>query len=417
MIEIKESSTYSSSPLKLDKSLSNFNCSCSLSEQDSIKGLLYIKKNCIAFISEDQSEEQTIQINFKEINQINYNEEDIEIDMKNENKINLCAFDEINSAIDKIKFTYELFKENDNKDDKNISFSDSDSNFDNDENNKTSLSSKVSLNSSISNDASTKNIFSIEEDKDKKPLKENQSTNNIKKLVLNEEKDENKSFIRNNSSNNFTINKKIELFEPKEDKPIIPEKIKFTEINSDLDYEVCKKIINIPPKEFFEKYQTNKNHETSYHAYYDWVGEYSEISVPEWEKIDNKKNSDIQKYQRNEKFCLALHGVPLINKSNVEKICTYWIDKEGTYYLHSLSKSNGVPLSDKFTVETMTEFHPYMNNTKTVLRTYVRTNIIKWTIFKLALISQGKKTYSQEIEKWFKFISEKGDKIEGDYCI
>ena len=155
--------------------------------------------------------------------------------MKNENKINLCAFDEINSAIDKIKFTYELFKENDNKDDKNISFSDSDSNFDNDENNKTSLSSKVSLNSSISNDASTKNIFSIEEDKDKKPLKENQSTNNIKKLVLNEEKDENKSVIRNNSSNNFTINKKIELFEPKEDKPIIPEKIKFPEINSDLD--------------------------------------------------------------------------------------------------------------------------------------------------------------------------------------
>ena len=173
----------------------------------------------------------------------------------------------------------------------------------------------------------------------------------------------------------------------------------------------------MPPKEFFEKYQTNKNHETSYHAYYDWVGEYSEISVPEWEKIDDKKNSEVQKYQRNEKFCLALHGVPLINKSNVEKICTYWIDKDGTYYLHSLSKSTGVPLSDKFTVETMTEFHPYMNNTKTVLRTYVRTNIIKWTIFKLALISQGKKTYSQEIEKWFKFISEKGDKIEGDYCI
>ena len=80
MIEIKESSTDSSSPLKLDKSLSNFNCSFSISEQDAIKGLLYIKKNCIAFISEEQNKEQTIQINFKEINQINYNEEDIEID-------------------------------------------------------------------------------------------------------------------------------------------------------------------------------------------------------------------------------------------------------------------------------------------------------------------------------------------------
>ena len=33
----------------------------------------------------------------------------------------------------------------------------------------------------------------------------------------------------------------------------------------------------------------------------------------------------------------------------------------------------------------------------------------------MALIYQGKKTYTQEIEKWLKFITEKGDKIEGDY--
>ena len=56
-----------------------------------------------------------------------------------------------------------------------------------------------------------------------------------------------------------------------------------------------------------------------------------------------------------------------------------------------------------------------MNNTKTVFRTYVRTNILKWTMFKMALIYQGKKTYNQEIEKWLKFMTEKGDKIEGDY--
>lgn len=124
------------------------------------------------------------------------------------------------------------------------------------------------------------------------------------------------------------------------------------------------------------------------------------------------KNSEVQKYQRNEKFCLALHGVPLINKSNVEKICTYWIDKDGTYYLHSLSKSNGVPLSDKFTVETMTEFHPYMNNTKTVLRTYVRTNIIKWTIFKLALISQGKKLILKKLKNGLNLSLKKEIKLK-----
>ena len=69
----------------------------------------------------------------------------------------------------------------------------------------------------------------------------------------------------------------------------------------------------------------------------------------------------------------------------------YYVDQNGTYYLHSISLSNGVPLSDKFNVETHAEFHPYMNNTKTVYRTFVRTNILKWNLFKFALISQGKK--------------------------
>ena len=179
----------------------------------------------------------------------------------------------------------------------------------------------------------------------------------------------------------------------------------------------CKKIIDLPPKEFFEKYLTNKNPETSYEAYYKWVGEYSSINVQNWEKIGSKDKKVVEKYQRKESFCLALHNVPLINKSNVEKICTYWIENDGTYYMNTLSKSNGVPLSSHFTVETFSEFHPFMNNTKTVFSTYVRTNIIKWTMFKMALISQGKKSYNQEVEKWLKFISEKGDKIDGDYCV
>ena len=53
--------------------------------------------------------------------------------------------------------------------------------------------------------------------------------------------------------------------------------------------------------------------------------------------------------------------------------------------MNTLSVSKGVPLADKFTVETNLEFHPHMNNTKTVFRCYVRTNIIKWTLFKFAL--------------------------------
>lgn len=225
------------------------------------------------------------------------------------------------------------------------------------------------------------------------------------------------TFIRNSSPNTFSINRNNESFESEktEEKPIIPEKIEFKKIDKDLDYEICQKIIDLPPKEFFEKYQTEESPETSYSSYYKWVGEYSEINVQNWEKIKQQEKDKIDRYQRKETFCLALHGVPLIDKSNVEKTCTYWIDKDGTYHMNTVSKSRGVPLSDKFTVETWAEFHPYMNNTKTVFRTYVRTNIIKWTVFKKALLSQGKKTYTQEIEKWMKFIEEKGDKIDGDY--
>jgi len=270
--------------------------------------------------------------------------------------------------------------------------------------------------------SSSKNNCSIKNCKKQNSLNGNKSTKNIKRLSFGKEINEDKAIIRNNSSKKLAIRKKLFLIksdksEEKFEKPIIPEKIIFKDIDKNLDHEICKKVIDIPPKEFFEKFQTNKNPETSYTGYYKWVGEYSEIDVGNWEKIKSKKNTDVEKYQRKEKFCLALHGVPLINKSHVEKTCTYWIDKDGTYYMNTLSLSKGVPLADKFNVETNLEFHPYMNNTKTVFRAFVRTNIIKWTLFKMALISQGKKTFSQEIDKWFKFIEEKGNKIIGNYCI
>ena len=308
---------------------------------------------------------------------------------------------------------YKLYIGKEKKEEKDCLTKSDSGNSDNDvddENNKTIPSSKYSSNSSLSNDASVKDDNNIE------TPKIIQSSSNIKKLHLNDEKDEKTEIIRNNSSNDLKISKKLDFLEPKEneEKHIIPEKLKFNKIDPNLDSIICTKIINLPPKEFFEKYQTNKNKETSYHAYYDYVGEYSEVEVQDWVPLEKKEN-EIQKYQRKEKFCISLHGVPLINKSHVVKTCEYWVDNNGTIFFHTLSVSTGVPLSDKFTVETTSEFHPYMNNTKTVFRTYQRTNIIKWTIFKKALVYQGKKTYTTEIEKWLKFITEKGDKIEGDY--
>ena len=428
MIENKEIEILSD-PFKIDNILEDFGCS--ILEENSKKGHLYLNNHCIGFSSEDKG--KNVFLNFNEIKQIILNGENIEIETHKENKINFFSFDDFNSAFNKINSIFKLYIENDLKEEKNFSSDSGDSNNDNDEPNKRALS-KMSLNSSASNDtssSSSQNIISLKKENNAKSLKEAQSTEDIKKLVLDEEKAENNIIIKINSSNN--INKNINLLESKEkgneinketdekekieEKQIIKEKIEFTKMNPDLDYEICKKIIDLPPKEFFEKYQTNKNPETSYDAYYKWVGEYSEINVQNWEKIETKEKKVKEKYQRKESFCLALHNVPLVNKSNVEKVCTYWIENDGAYYMHTFSKSNGVPLSDKFTVETFSEFHPFMNNTKTVFRTYVRTNIIKWSMFKIALISQGKKSYNQEVERWLKFITEKGDKIEGDYCI
>ena len=409
MIETGENLNSKLEQIKSDKAFEDFICSYSLSEQNSIKGKLYYTENNIEFKSE--REENKINLNFKDINNIIINnDENIEIETK-EKKFIFFSFDDAKAVFNKIDMINKLHNEKENKGDKACK-SDSisgDSEGD-DENNKTIPSSKYSLNSSISNDILSK------EDNDIKILKIAQSTSNIKTLHLTDENDEKKEIVRNNSSNDLKVSKKLELIESKEneEKSIIPEKIVFNKIDPNLDAIICTKIINLPPKELFEKYQTNKNKETSYHAYYDYVGEYSEIEVPEWEPLEKKEN-EIQKYQRKEKFLISLHGVPLINKSHVEKTCEYWVDNNGTYFFHTLSLSTGVPLSDKFTFETTAEFHPFMNNTKTVFRTYARTNIIKWTLFKMALIYQGKRNYTQEVENWFKFITEKGDKIEGDY--
>ena len=45
-----------------------------------------------------------------------------------------------------------------------------------------------------------------------------------------------------------------------------------------------------------------KNEDTSYEAYYKWSGEYSEIKIIDWEKINNdntKENKDKEIYKRN----------------------------------------------------------------------------------------------------------------------
>ena len=194
------------------------------------------------------------------------------------------------------------------------------------------------------------------------------------------------------------------------------EEIKFTEIGED-DYEVCKKIINITPKDLFNKYYTNAFPETCFEKYYEWVGDHSNVKISDWEKIEDNENNEIEKYKKTENFSLSLHNVPMVDHSEISKTLTYFVEANGIYKIHNSSKNEGIPFADCFTIEANTELYPYMNGTKTVYRTYVRTNFLQSTFFKGLISSQTKTSYTEEINKWLEFIQEKGEHIEGDYVL
>lgn len=438
---------------KEEKILDDFGCS--ITETIPIPGRLYLTEHYICFGSNLFGFNKKYSIAFNEIIELRLKKANIEIESKinSKKKFSFTSFTDIQIVYKRIKSMCRSYNENistsisDNKNKEEIIpilLSDSEDSDDESEEIITGKTCSSSKKTNSSNDNSPKSNNNINVDKLNNinntsqnlinSLSDNNILNELKKSKTTKdnigENLKNEEIINTNTNTNINTNVKRkkssssikskksegENSPNKKDSNIIEEEeIKFNPIDEDQDYEICRKIVNLSPKDFFEKYQTNSFPETSYKKYYEWIGDYTEINVPDWEKIENPENPGIEKFQRIETFCLALHGVPLINKSNVIKTLKYWIDKDGTYYIKTSSKSQGVPLSDCFLVETTLEFHPYMNNTKTVFRTYVRTNIVKSTLFRGALISQGRKTYTQEINKWFQFIEEKGDKIEGDY--
>ena len=438
---------------KEEKILDDFGCS--ITETIPIPGRLYLTEHYICFGSNLFGFNKKYSIAFNEIIELRLKKANIEIESKinSKKKFSFTSFTDIQIVYKRIKSMCRSYNENistiisDNKNKEEIIrilLSDSEDSDDESEEIITGKTCSSSKKTNSSNDNSPKSNNNINVDKLNNinntsqnlinSLNDNNILNELKKSKTTKdnigENLKNEEMINTNTNTNINTNVKRkkssssikskksegENSPNKKDSNIIEEEeIKFNPIDEDQDCEICRKIVNLSPKDFFEKYQTNSFPETSYKKYYEWIGDYTEINVPDWEKIENPENPGIEKFQRIETFCLALRGVPLINKSNVIKTLKYWVDKDGTYYIKTSSKSQGVPLSDCFLVETTLEFHPYMNNTKTVFRTYVRTNIVKSTLFRGALISQGRKTYTQEINKWFQFIEEKGDKIEGDY--
>jgi hypothetical protein len=195
------------------------------------------------------------------------------------------------------------------------------------------------------------------------------------------------------------------------------EEIEFEPIDPEQDYEAYKKIIDISPKEFFNKFYSDTNEETNTLTFCNWAGGHTNIKISGWEKIENNENSEIEKFKKTESFTLALHGVPMVDHSDIVKNMTYYIKKDGTYIFKISTINKGVPSSDCFTIEATTELYPYKNGTKTIYRAYVRTNFIKSTFLKYMIASQTKKSFKNEVDKWLEFIQLKGTNIEGDYTI
>ena len=191
------------------------------------------------------------------------------------------------------------------------------------------------------------------------------------------------------------------------------EEINFPQIDPNLDIEIYRKIININPKKLFNKYYSSS---TNFQKFYEWMGNHSNIKISDWEKINTEeKGIDVEKFKKIENFMISLKGVPFVDHSEIYTTSIYYIENDGTYYINNSTKSEGIPFADCFTIEATIELHPYINNTKTIFRTYIRINFLKSTFLKNILISQTKKNYIEEIDKWFEFIQEKGEKVEGDY--
>ena len=103
------------------------------------------------------------------------------------------------------------------------------------------------------------------------------------------------------SSSEFSFSKsssKDDILIINEKEEEINEEIIFNPIEPDVDYEICRKIININPKDLFNKYYTNTYPDTSYVKFYEWVGDHNNIKISDWEKIEGVEN--LQKFQKSE---------------------------------------------------------------------------------------------------------------------
>ena len=408
---------------KDEKILDDFGCF--VVETLPILGRLYLTENYICFNSNIFGFTRKYVIAFNEILELSKKKQtSIEINTKNQKKFTFNGFSDFSIAYKRIKMLFNCFNDNrtnETQDSSPILLSDTENSDDSDDdindeinnekeiiNENSDIKNKNKFNSPIKNENSS--VCSQSEkksngsgNKENISLNFNLLENKERKLSLSSNFSENtKKF----SGDNLNSDNNSEKFSDENE-------IKFTTLDSNNEYEICRKIINLTPKELFKKYQSDPeiSGQTSYLKFYEWLEDHENVTVENWQKIENTEN--IEKFKRTNKFKVNLN-LPMINSSIVIKTQTYWIEN-GTYMIKGSSKSEGIPFSDCYTVEDLVEIHPY-NKTKSVFRAVGKVNFIKSTFFKGVINSQAKKSYESEIEKWLEFVNEKGgDLVEGDY--
>ena len=412
---------------KDEKILDDFGC-CVV-ETLPILGRLYLTENFICFNSNIFGFNRKYVIAFNEILELSKKKQTIiEITTKSQKKFSFNGFNDFSMVYKRIKMLFNSFNDNQTSGTQNstpILLSDSENSDESDEEiNKQKKNEKeiINENSNIENKnkvSSPNKKQNLPEDPQSEKKIENDSNENKENINLNSNLNEDKerklsSSPKSNHSENNKKNSKDNINSENNSENLLDEEeIKFTPIDPNNEYEICRKIINLTPKELFEKYQSDPeiSGPTSYLKYYEWLDDHENVTVENWKKVENSENPE--KFQRTNKFKVILN-IPMVNSSIVIKTQTYWIEN-GTYIIKGSSRSEGVPFSDCYIVEDLVEIHPY-NKTKCVFRTTGKTNFLKSTFFKGMIASQAKKSYEAEIEKWLQFIVEKGgDVIEGDY--
>ena len=379
---------------------------CSLVDELSYHGRIYITENYICFNSNILGIKTKSVIPFAEISKIKKTNNTIEILTTNTKKPKqtFSSFTNTDITYKRIKMVCRNYLAKVNKKDNAsiskkinpIIFSDSEKNNDND--NESDIDDhNISTGSGSGNDNVNKNQQNILSDN----TVNDKTTSRTGSISISQKESESQS---NNNNDNNNISE-------------IDSVINFADIEDNQNIAV-KHEIDLPIEDFFKKYYGNPSEtQSSVKEFYASLHDHSNINIANWEKQENQCTPTTDVYTREMNFHVKIEGIPLVTQSDCTKNQTMTVFKENPqnpslkYVIRGTAVTVGVPYSTYYTIEDQIEIYSHMNGMKTVLRIIYWNKLIKSTMFKSIILNSTKKIYPGEMENFMNFIRNHGDTI------